>query len=173
MAKFTSLEKIQAVKRYVEGTEGYKSIAKEMGVSTSVFHTWIQLYRHQGESGFKKRYTPYSIEDKLKILSYMNEYGTSIRETDAIFNISSHATLLKWEKQFQERGIDALKSTKKGRLQMKKDGKKKADQETQTEESMESLQEEINRLRMENAYLKKLNTLVQNKERLLNKTKRK
>ncbi|MBB3149969.1 hypothetical protein FHS16_000001, partial [Paenibacillus endophyticus] len=41
------------------------------------------------------------------------------------------------------------------------------------EGSVEALQAELERLRMENAYLKKLNALVQNKEKSPNKTKRK
>lgn len=41
------------------------------------------------------------------------------------------------------------------------------------EGSVEALKAEIERLRMENAYLKKLNALVQNKEKSPNKTNRK
>ncbi len=41
------------------------------------------------------------------------------------------------------------------------------------EGSVEALQKEVERLRMENAYLKKLNALVQNKEKSPNKTRRK
>ncbi|WP_413372959.1 transposase [Paenibacillus taichungensis] len=41
------------------------------------------------------------------------------------------------------------------------------------EGSVEALQAELERLRMENAYLKKLNALVQNKEKSPNKTKHK
>ncbi|MNC83820.1 hypothetical protein D3C75_1380040 [compost metagenome] len=44
---------------------------------------------------------------------------------------------------------------------------------TPVEGSVEALQAEIQRLRMENAYLKKLNALVQNKEKSQSKTKRK
>ncbi len=41
------------------------------------------------------------------------------------------------------------------------------------EGSVEALQAELERLRMENAYLKKLNALVQNKEKSPNKTRHK
>lgn len=47
---------------------------------------------------------------------------------------------------------------------MKKENKNQL-KSTPTEGSVEVLQEEIERLRMENAYLKKLNALVQNKEK--------
>jgi hypothetical protein len=52
------------------------------------------------------------------------------------------------------------------------DKKRTKSQET-AEGSVEALQAELERLRMENAYLKKLNALVQNKEKSPNKTKRK
>ncbi len=65
-------------------------------------------------------------------------------------------------------GLDGLKMKKKGRSSMEKDNRKK-----QVEGSVEALKEEVEHLRMENAYLKKLNTLVQNKEKSPNKIKRK
>ncbi|QAT65401.1 transposase [Bacillus glycinifermentans] len=88
MAKFTAEEKIQAVKRYLAGREGHKTIAREIGVSSGVFQVWIRKYHYHGESAFQKLYTTYSVEDKLKVLHYMIENGTSIRETAANFLIS-------------------------------------------------------------------------------------
>ncbi|MEC3050173.1 hypothetical protein P9021_18710 [Bacillus tropicus] len=41
MAKFSSTEKIQAVKRYLDGTESGKTIAKSIGVSRSVVGVWF------------------------------------------------------------------------------------------------------------------------------------
>jgi hypothetical protein len=58
----------------------------------------------------------------------MNEFGTSVRETAAIFNIPSHSTLLSWQKSLELQGIDALKPKKKGRSSMKKGSKAQKDQ---------------------------------------------
>ncbi|WP_242281311.1 helix-turn-helix domain-containing protein, partial [Bacillus cereus group sp. BfR-BA-01347] len=54
-------------------------------------------------------YTFYPAQYKLDVLYYMNEHGTSIRETAALFNIPSYET----------GGLDALQSKKKGRPTMK------------------------------------------------------
>ncbi|AYB46954.1 transposase [Cytobacillus firmus] len=54
---------------------------------------------------------------------------------------------------------------------MKKDPKGLNDQKP-AERSVEALQKEIELLRMENAYLKLLSSLVQDKEKSPNKTKR-
>jgi transposase len=170
MAKFTAQEKIKAVKRYLEGTEGHKTIAKCIGVAHGVLHAWIQQYQYHGEKAFIKRYTTYSVDDKLEVLTYMNEHGTSLRETAAFFNIPTHSTILKWERLLEVQGMGALIPKKKGRSSMKKENHKDTEQ---AEVTVESLQAEIERLNMENAYLKKLNALVQNKEKSPNKTRRK
>lgn len=68
-------------------------------------------------------------------------------------------------KAFESGGIDALHPQKKGRLSMKKVNQKLVKKGISSEGTTETLQEELERLRMENAYLKKLNALVQNKEK--------
>lgn len=166
MTKISVEERIRAVKRYVGGNESVNAIAKSIGITKGVFQEWINLYQHHGESSLARSYTTYSLEDKLKVIQYMNDKGTSIRETVAIFNISSHSTLHRWINQFEAEGEDALKPKKKGRQPVTKEKKP-----TATESTTETLQAEVERLRMENAYLKKLNALVQNKEKSPNKTK--
>ena len=93
------------------------------------------------------------MEYKLDVLNYMNENGTSPNETAVIFNISSPALIRKWRTQLRTKGIDALASKKKGRLSMTKNPKSIQNQ-TPAEGSVEELQAELERLRMENAYLK-------------------
>lgn len=169
MAKFTEEEKIQAVKRYLEGKEGQKAIAESIGGTKAILQTWVRQYQHHGESSFKKDYTAYTADYKLKVLDYISEHGTSLREAAAIFNIPTHSLLSRWRKELETEGVDALISKKKGRPSMKEESKKPIP----VEGSVEALQVEVERLRMENAYLKKLNALVQSKEKSQSKIKRK
>lgn len=173
LAKFKSEDKIRAVKRYLKGNKGYKNIAEEIGVHKSKLQFWVKKYQYHGEKAFLKGYTNYSVQYKLDVLNYMNENGTSIFETAAIFNMPSDTTLWKWQHLLETQGLDALQSKKKGRPSMKNENLKTTKKQAPAEGSIEALQIELERLRMENAYLKKLNTLVQNKEKSPNKTRRK
>ena len=170
MAKYTSEEKLQATIRYLKGNESSHEIAKSLGTDNTAILKWAKLYEYHGEEAFIKRYTNYSAQFKLDVLNYMIEHGTSSRETAAIFNIPTPSTIDSWKKQFETNGFDALQSKKKGRPSMKKETNKHLKQ-APIEGSPEALQAEINRLRMENEYLKKLNALVQAKEKSPKKTK--
>ncbi|MDP4099397.1 IS3 family transposase [Paenibacillus sp. P96] len=154
MAKFSPDEKLQAVMRYQNGSESMGSIAKSIGLHHTVLLNWIRQYEYHGEEVFKKRYTSYSVQDKLDVLNHMKQYGTSIRETAAIFNIASHSTLLSWQRSLELHGIDALQPKKERRSSMKKDPEQLKDTKP-----VEALQKEVERLRMENAYPKKVECL--------------
>lgn len=173
MTKFNSEQKINAVIRYQDGNESIYDIAKSFGANYEVVRMWIKQFESHGIHAFKKGYTSYSMEYKLDVLNYMNENGTSPNETAVIFNISSPALIRKWRTQLRTQGIDALASKKKGRLSMTKKNQKSIQNQTSAEGSVEELKAELERLRMENAYLKKLNALVQNKGKSPNKTNHK
>jgi transposase len=170
MAKFTAEERIQIVLRYLNGNESINEIARGVQVNKNIVSGWIRLYEQQGIEAFLKNYTSYSSQFKMDVLNYMNETGTSSYDAAAIFNISSPGMVRNWRKKFEQGGINALNQKKKGRPSiMKKETKKP----TPAEGTIEALQEKIERLEMENAYLKKLNTLVQMQEKLQTKSKRK
>lgn len=168
MAKYSTDEKLEAVLDYLEGKKSLKTIAEERRMSLSPLKRWVMRYREHGTEGLESTYTNHGIQFKMDVLNYMNEFGASMYETAAHFNLASDATVLTWKRQFDAGGIGALQSKKKGRPSMKKETKKS----TPVGE-LEALQAEVERLRMENAYLKKLNALVQSKEKSQSKTKRK
>jgi transposase len=175
MAKFSAEDKLAAVQRYLQGNDSYRRIGASIGAHSSLIKTWVKQYEINGVEAFQKSYTSFSTEFKLDVL----KYGTSPNETAAIFKIADPSTIRKWSRQFEEHGIDALKSKKKGRPSMKKETMKKetekikANQPIPGEESVETLQSKVERLEMEIAYLKKLNALVQMQEKLRTKSKRK
>ncbi|KMY33759.1 transposase [Lysinibacillus xylanilyticus] len=172
MAKVNAEQRIQAVHRYLNGIEPMIEIAKDIGVSDQVVSEWVRRYQKNGGETFLKSYTKYSADYKMDVLNYMNETGTSSTDTAALFNISSPGMIRNWKIKFEVGGYDALVSKKKGRPSMKKETKRTT-KSAPTEGSVEALEARIKQLEMENAYLKKLNTLVQMQEKLPIKSKRK
>lgn len=170
MAKFTVEKKLEAVKRYLNNEGGYGFLGEIYGTTHNTIKKWVLQYQYNGEEGLGNNYTNYTVQFKLDVLNYMNEQGTSLYETAAIFNIPAPSIILDWKLKLETEGLDALKLKKKGRPPMKKEPKKSPQP---TEGSLEALQAENERLRMENAYLKKLNALVQVQEKLQTKSKRK
>jgi transposase len=170
MAKMSPEDKLAAVERYINGKESSRTVAANFGISHRYLLTLTNQYRNNGVEVFVRRYTNYTKAFKLDVLNYMTEHGTSLHETAAIFNIAATTSIRNWQKQFEALGEDALQPKKKGRQSMKKETSKQPKQ-APVEGSPEALQAEINRLRMENEYLKKLNALVQAKGKSLKKTK--
>jgi transposase len=168
MGKFSSDEKYLAVQAYLTGKESYRGIAERIGIDHKSVMKWVALYQAHGIEGLVRGYTTYSKQFKMDVLNFIKESGTSHLETAAIYNIPAPSTITQWKKVLSEQGEDALNLKKKGRPSMKKENKS-----TPPEGSAEAIQAELDRLRMENAYLKKLNALVQSKEKLPSKSKRK
>jgi transposase-like protein len=174
MARITLEQKLDAIFRYENGGESLNSIAKSLNLTNNeTINFWIKKYQIHGLEAFKKSYTRYTFEDKLNILKFMNENGLSSLETAAEFNLPSQGTIRKWQISLKNDSVDSLIFKKKGRPILKKDNQKETKNQLFKEGSLEKLQAENERLRMENAYLKKLNALVQEKEILKRKTKRK
>jgi len=170
MTKYTNEQKLDAVFRYQNSSESINEIAKRMSISKSVVYNWIKQFEYHGLAVFEKSYTSYTAQFKMDVLNYMNENGVSSDKAAVIFKISSPKLIRKWRNQLNTLGVEALFSKKKGRPSMKKESNKQS-KKVQAEGSTEALQARIKQLEMENEYLKKLNALVQTKEKSPRKTK--
>ena len=170
MTKIYPLEiKLAAVNDYLEGASSIRETANKYGVSKTMLHRWVAKFQNHGTDGLQVTYTNYSFEFKMDVLNYMNETGASIEEATAVFNISSSSLVWNWKQLLETHGVDALRPKVRERLTMKKPSKN-----TQpVKGSEEDVQAELEQLRIENAYLKKLHALILEKEKLQNKTKRK
>ena len=46
MAKFSAEEKLQAVARYLNGNESYRTIGKSIGVNHKAIQKWVKQFEH-------------------------------------------------------------------------------------------------------------------------------
>ena len=88
----------------------------------------------------------------------MHTNHLSATQTAIHFKLSSGSTVMQWERIYYEKDPQALYVERRGRNRnmSSKTQKKKLSKDVE-----EDLIEEVQRLRMENAYLKKLQALVQ------------
>ena len=162
--------KLEIVQRYLKGNIGLKQLANEYHISSKAcIQKWLALYREHGEAGLCTTHGTYSSDLKVSVVEYMHNTGASLRQTAAHFNIPSKESVSKWERIYKEEGKDEPYEERRGRASKMKNRKP---QKSKTNvEKNEDLLAEVQRLRMENEYLKKLNALVQERERSKKPTK--
>jgi len=97
-----------------------------------------------------KRYTP---EFKIKVVETMQKEKLSYSEAAREFDVSNHNRVADWERIYLEEGKEGFYVERRGRKSTGRPPKLKKEVE-------EDLITEVQRLRAENAYLKKLNALV-------------
>lgn len=172
MSNFTKEFKLQVAKRYVNEIVSYRELANQVGVDNSVIRYWVMLLRHHGDQAFAFPYTNYPPAFKLRVIEFIIETNYSIREASAIFHIPDPSMVRRWKKKWEIAGEDALEPTEKRPSIMKSRNQKHSTPKNIAKLSRESLEKELEYLRMENAYLKKLEALVQ-EENSQKKSKRK
>ena len=93
----------------------------------------------------------------------MREERLSHRQAAALFNLRRFDMIGRWERQYDQGGPEALSwgSGRRCRKRMKPSPLKNKTQAPDDARSRSQLLDELCALRMENAYLKKLNALVQ------------
>lgn len=166
MKKHTEQFKLAVVQHYLNGLDGYEAVAQHHGIGRTLVRRWVAFYRSHGTDAFTRKYTSYTADFKLAALEHMWKNKLSYAATAAIFNIRGQCYLGIWERCFRGGGIDALQPRPRGRPKNMPNPDNKnstAPVPAPTDESRtrEELVTELNYLRMENAYLKKLKALVQ------------
>ena len=109
-----------------------------------------------------KRYTG---EFKQRVVETMMQEKLSYREAARQFDVNDHKQVASWERIYLEEGPEGLYVERRGH------GSKGRPSKKLKPEVEEDLLEEVQRLRAENDYLKKLNALVA--ERVRQERKRK
>jgi len=159
MAKYSVEQKLEVVLKVVKKGLSQATAGSIIGACKGDVQKWVKLYREHGAEGLLMKKGCYDGQFKVDVIEYMHANQLSTRETAAKFGIPSHPTVGHWERIFYEEGREALFRDNRGRKGMPREKspvKPKLDKKVE-----EDLIAENQRLRMENAYLKKLQALVQ------------
>jgi transposase len=159
MAKYTYEQRLKAVLDITEKHMSCDAVGKLLGCHKELVRRWLKLYEQYGIEGLSLKHGTYAGDFKQHVVEYMHENHLSAFETAVLFRIPNSNAIGRWERIYYEEGPQALYRENRGRkkdMTSDKPKKKKLNKETE-----EDLIAEVQRLRMENAYLKKLNALVQ------------
>ena len=159
--KYSKEFKLECIRKYKNG----EYIEDPPGVSHKNFHDqvlrWTMVYDSLGEAGLEHGKPALDIDQRLELIRRV-ENGESYNSAAYSAGIGEDL-LIKWHRIYMEKGIDGLKSLKRGRKPMenkKADSVKKKD----SDKTREELLEELQYVRAENEYLKKLSALVQERK---------
>ena len=168
MSKYSNEFKLEIVRYCIEGHHSINGAAKKFGMPSSTpLKEWIKKYQKHGVEGLVKRQkTSYSGDFKQNVVEYMHSNHLSATETATHFRIQTYV-VLKWERIYYEEGPQALYVERRGR---NKNMSSKPRKNKNVNEN-EDLLKEVQYLRMESEYLKKLNALVQERIKRENKKK--
>lgn len=167
---FSTEIKLKVVQRYLKGDISINDVAKELHVDKSDVRKWRDAYLHHGVAGLCTTHGSYTGDFKISVVEYIHNKGVSMRQAAAYFNIPSPSTISNWERIYWEQGKEDLYVDNRGRANKMKNTAKKTSHKNNPQDN-EDLLAEVQRLRMENTYLKKLNALIQEREKSGKKTK--
>ena len=168
MAKYSFEFKKQLVSEYLSGRIGGDSLARKYGINRSQLWLWINAYKKFGDEGLKRsrKKEKYSFEKKLFVVELYLSSEISYQELAPQEGINNPGMITNWVNRFRIAGPDALRPHKKGRkktLDKSKINNKSQEVEEKTidtsAEHVKELEDELLKLRIENAFLKELRRL--------------
>lgn len=169
MAKHSFEFKKKVVLEYLDGKGGVQYLSKKYGLgSNSQLRKWINAYNAFGDEGLmrSRKQTKYSFEKKISVVELYLSSEISYQDLAIQEGINNPSMIANWVNRFRAAGPDALKSRRKGRK--KTLDKPQIDSEVQeaeerivdtSAEHIKELEDELLKLRIENAFLKELRRL--------------
>lgn len=149
-----------AVALFEQG-RGYSATARYLGVSRGpvreIYRRWVLHGRKVLVA--KPTKTQYSFEFKLDVVRKVIDEGAPAQQVAQEYRLSSATLVQTWVRAYRRLGEDGLKPKPKGRQP------KPADRASVELTDLQRLEQENERLRAENAYLKKLRALMVREQR--------
>ena len=179
MAKYSYEFKKKVVQAYLNGEGSYDWLAKKYNIpSSTLIKEWVATYKEFGCEGLmrSRKNKNYSFQFKLSVVELYLLSKVSYQELALSQGINNPSMITRWVNDFRIAGPDALRPRKKGRkkaLNSKDNIKRTTSNETvsvdTSAERLKQLEDELLKLRIENAFLKELRRLRLEEEALLKK----
>ena len=169
MSKYSFEFKKKVVQAYLNGEGGRPYIANKYGIpASSNVMQWVNNYKQFGDDGLKCSHQnkKFSFERKLAVVELYLSSELSYQELALQEGILHPSQIARWVKDFLAIGPDALRPRKKGRRKTldtpQKDNNTEITEKSYVNTSAEhvkALEDELLKLRIENAFLKELRRL--------------
>lgn len=162
-SKYSYSFKLQAVQKVIKGNCSYPQLSLSLGVHQSLLRKWVSYYEHHSRSGLERHNNRYSSEFKLQVITAYHRENLSLSSACLRFHIPSISVLKNWLNKYNDQGEAGLLIETRGKKVMSpKKGSKKASKPKTREQELE---EQLEYLKLENLYLKKLHALIQQEEK--------
>lgn len=179
MAKYSLEFKLEVVHEYLNGEGSYDYIAKKHNMpACSLIKEWVAVLRKLGKEGLIRsgQNNTYSFQFKVHVVELYLSSKVSYQELALSQGINNYALIARWVNDFKIAGSDGLRPKKKGRKKILDIRESEKSSKTIEERSIDTsaehvkkLEDELLKLRIENAYLKELRRLRLEEETLLKK----
>ena len=180
MAKYSYEFKKKVVMEYLNGEGSQHDLMQKYNIlAKKSIQDWIANYKDFGDEGLmrSRKNNTYTFEHKLHMVELYLSSEVSYLELALSQGIGTPSLIAQWVNDFRTNGPDALRPKKKGRKKSLDTKKKEKNTEVivetttidTSEEHIKQLENELLKLRIENAYLKELRRLRLEEEALLKK----
>lgn len=164
MNKYSEQQKLDAVEAYRAGELGLRATAELHNVDVASLRKWTAAYEVLGVVGIqRKRRQTYDLHFKFQVVQRVKSDQLSYRQAGALFNVRRFDSIAEWERACDKDGIAGLMPQNSRSPQRTVPGPAPGAlsfSEVAETPDHQALLEEIETLRTENAYLKKVQALV-------------
>lgn len=170
--KFSLEQKLNILDLVLKKNYLQTEVCKKFKVSESELNHWIDRYRTHGKPGLvlKSINNNYSPELKLKVITEYKNGLVSLNQLAKKYNISRGSLIYQWIVRLDKEGSQSLLKDNRGKKSTMK--RKKVSPKDYHKLSKEEMLRELQYLNTENAYLKKLDALIQEEQARENLKKR-
>ncbi len=153
-------ERVMAIKKVLEEGWSIRSAARLINANHRQVGFWLSTYEKYGSLRPARKHGSYSADFKRKVVSDIVRNSLTLQEAALKYGLPCASAVRSWKERYRMYGdaayIDKPPSAQKTKMSENKKGRNKTGKTAE----LDSLRKEVEYLRAENAYLKKLQALV-------------